>query len=109
VPLLLDGQLPQLVLPILSGFQCQDCEFKTTNRRVMRQYCNIEYNKKRLKDEELFRAVQLQTWFIEKRARYWVVDATRQVRDNNIQSENGNSNGSGSNDASATIKAEVTK
>jgi DNA recombination-dependent growth factor C len=38
-----------------------------------------------------------------------VVDATRQARDNNIQSENRNSNGSSSNDTSAAIKAEVTE
>ena len=105
----LDGSLPQPVLPIIRGFQCQDCVYKSTNRGQMRKHCNIEHNKKRLKDEELFQAVQLQTWFSEKRARYWVVDATRQARDNNTQSEDGNSDGSGSDDASAAIKAEVTE
>jgi hypothetical protein len=109
MPLPLDQSLPQPVLPIINGFQCQGCTYKSTSRGKIRKHCNIEHNKKRLKDEELFRAVQLQTWFTEKRARYWVVDATRQARDNNTQSENGNSNGSGINDASAAIKAEVTK
>jgi hypothetical protein len=109
MPLPLDQSLPQPVLPIINGFQCQGCTYKSTSRGKIRKHYNIEHNKKRLKDEELFRAVQLQTWFTEKRARYWVVDATRQARDNNTQSENRNSNDSGSNDASAAIKAEVTK
>jgi hypothetical protein len=38
-----------------------------------------------------------------------VIDATRQARDNNTQSENRNSNSSDSNDTSAAIKAEVTE
>ena len=69
----------------------------------MRQHSNIEHDRKRLKDEKLFRAVQLQTWFREKRARYWVVDATRQSRDVN------NSRGNGSGDAGAAIKAEIAE
>jgi hypothetical protein len=69
----------------------------------MRQYYNTEYNKKRLKDKELFRTVQLQTWFREKRARYWEVDETRLSRDIN------NSNSSSSDDASAAIKAEIVE
>ncbi len=69
----------------------------------MRQHCNAKHNKKRLQDEELFRAVQLQTWFGEKRARYWAVDKTRQSRDVN------NSSGSGSGDAGAIIKAEIAE
>jgi hypothetical protein len=45
--------------------------------------------------------VQLQTWLREERARYWVVDVTRQSRDVN------NRSGSDSDNASATIKAEI--
>jgi Orsellinic acid/F9775 biosynthesis cluster protein D len=48
VPLPLDGSLPQPVLPVLDGFQCRDCVYKTTNRRVMRHYCNTKHDKKRL-------------------------------------------------------------
>lgn len=51
VPLPLDGSLPQPVLPVIPGFQCKDCVFKTTNRSIIRQHCNSEYNKKRLKDK----------------------------------------------------------
>lgn len=100
VPLPLDGQLPQPVLPISDGFKCNDCAYKTINRSVIRKHCNQQHNKQRLKDKELFQAVQLQTWFAEKRARYWVVDATAQSRDVN------NDSGSDS-DALAAIKADI--
>jgi hypothetical protein len=99
--------MPQPVLLIINGFQCQDCDFKTQNRQAARKHSNKKHGKKRLKDEELFRAVQLQTWFREKRARYWVVDATRQSRDvNNGSSGSGSDSRSGSD---AAIKAEVAE
>ena len=101
MPLLLDGSLPQLILPIINGFQCSSCLYKTINRSVIRQHCNTKHNQRRLKDEQLFQAIQLQSWFGEKRARYWAVDATRQSRDVN------NSSGSGSDDPGAAIKAEI--
>ena len=109
MPLPLDGYLPQPVLPIIKGFQCQDCDFKTQNRQAMRKHSNKEHSKKGLKDEQVFRAVQLQTWFGEKRARYWVVDATRQSDVNNESRDVNNSSGSGSGDASAVIKAEIAE
>jgi hypothetical protein len=95
VPLPLDGSLPQPVLPIINGFQCRDCAYKSTSRGIIRKHCNIEHSKKRLKDKELFTAVQLQTWFREKRARYWVVDidATRQARDESNGTGSGSSSG----------------
>jgi len=98
VSLPLDGSLPQLVLPVLDGFQCTDCGHKTINRLVMRQHCNARHAKQCLRDEKLFGAVRLQSWFREKRARYWVVDETRLSRDVNTSS------GSGSD---TTIKAEI--
>ena len=98
-----DGSLPLPILPIIHGSQCNDCAYKTTNRRIMRWHCNTKHDKKHLKDEQLFQAVQLQTWFGEKRARYWVVDATRPSRDVN------NGSGSGSGDAGAAIKAEIAE
>jgi len=109
VPLPLDGSQPQPDLLLLSGFQCRDCIFKTTNRSNIRKHSNTKHNKKRLKDEELFQAVQLQTWFIEKRARYWVVDATRQSGVNNESRDVNNGSSSGSGDASAAIRAEIAE
>lgn len=99
IPLPLDASLPLPGLPVLNGFQCKSCSYKTTNRSIIRKHCNIQHNQQRLKDYNLFTAVQMQTWFKEKRARYWVVeDATRQSRED--------SNGSGSG-RDTTIKAEI--
>ena len=115
VPLPLNGSLPQPVLPVIDGFQCRDCIYTTTNRLVIRQHCNTEHQKQRLSDEELFQAIQLQAWFRGNRARYWVVDATRQSRGVNNGNGNGNEDGDGngsgssSDDAGAAIKAEITE
>ena len=79
VPLPLDGSAPQPDIPVVDGFQCQDCKFKTRNRKAVREHANKEHNKKRLKDEEVFIAVRLQTWFGEKREQYWVVDENKEV------------------------------
>jgi len=46
---------------------------------VIRQHSNKAHNKKRVADKDLFKAVQLQSWFGEKRERYWVVDDSKQV------------------------------
>ena len=109
VPLPLNISFPQPELPILSGFQCHRCGFKSINRRVIRQHCNSKHDQKGWKDEKLFQTVQLQTWFGEKWARYWVVDAMRQARDVNTGNESGSGSGSGSgsSDAEAAIKAEI--
>jgi hypothetical protein len=114
VPLPPDGSSPQPVLPVVNGFQCLDCKYTTRNRHNIRNHGLVEHNKeKRLKDEKLFRAVQLQTWFGEKRARYWVVDATRQSDVNNesrdVNNSSGSGSGNGSGDAGAVIKAEIAE
>ena len=48
------------------------------NRDVIRQHSNKDHNKKRVPDNELFRSVQLQSWFDDRRARYWIVDQSKQ-------------------------------
>ena len=101
IPLPLDSSLPLPGLPVLNGFQCKSCSYKTTNRSVIRKHCNRQHNQQRLEDHILFTAVQIQTWFKEKRARYWVVeDATHQSHEDS----NGSSSGSG---CDTTIKAEI--
>lgn len=65
---------PQPVIPVHDGFQCQDCHFLSTNRKAVREHVNKKHQKKRLKDEQIFTTVRLQTWFREKRERYWVID-----------------------------------
>ena len=48
------------------------------NRDVMRQHSNKAHNKKRVADEELFQSRQLQSWFDDPRARYWIVNQRQQ-------------------------------
>lgn len=108
VPLPLDQSLPQPVLPVLNGFQCTKCNFKSQSRKVLRTHGSKQHNQKGLKDEQIFMAVQLQTWFGEKRARYWVVDASERSRD--VNNGQGGGSGSGSDDTrdtGAAIKAEI--
>ncbi|KFY94163.1 hypothetical protein V498_04016 [Pseudogymnoascus sp. VKM F-4517 (FW-2822)] len=69
-----DGSAPQPVIPVVDGFQCRECPFKSCSRKVVRVHWNEVHDRKRLKDEELFRFVRLQTWFRDSRERYWVVD-----------------------------------
>jgi len=109
VPLPPDKSAPQPILPVFAGFQCQDCDHKSQSRQAIRKHVNKEHDKKRLPDNELFQAVQLQTWFGEKRARYWVVNATRQSDVNNESRDVNNSSSSGSGDASAVIRAEIAE
>ena len=106
VPLPPDGSRPQPVLPTLDGFQCQACLFKSCNRKAVREHINQAHDQKRFQDKERIRDVQLQTWFREKRARYWVVDTTGPSRDDNKDSSGSDNE---SEDASAAIKAEVAE
>ena len=108
VPLPLRGGLPVPILPVLSGFQCIYCSFTTQSRSSIRKHANQEHHQKGLKDEEICRKVQLQTWFEERRARYWVVDASGESRDvNNGQGSGSGSDDEESRDAGAAIKAEI--
>jgi Orsellinic acid/F9775 biosynthesis cluster protein D len=75
-----DGLAPQPIIPIVDGFTCLDCLYKTTNRAKMRQHANQAHGKKEVADEELCRVAQLQSWFGEKRERYWAVDRGQQAQ-----------------------------
>ena len=77
VPLPLAGLAPQPIVQIVDGFKCQDCEYKTRSRDAVRKHANQQHNKKRAQDEHVFRAVRLQSWFGEKRERYWIVDESQ--------------------------------
>jgi len=74
-----NGSEPQPIIPVLDGHLCKDCPYMSQNRDVIRQHSNKAHNKKRVADKDLFKAVQLQSWFGEKRERYWVVDDSKQV------------------------------
>jgi hypothetical protein len=74
VPLPPDGSRPQDAVPVVDGFQCRACTYKTRHRGNARQHANKQHKKQRAKDSEIFSSVRLQTWFGEKRERYWAVD-----------------------------------
>jgi hypothetical protein len=65
-----DGSTPQPILQVEDGFQCSHCHYFTRNRGVMRKHSNRVYDKKRVKDEEIFKAVRLQSWFREGKEQY---------------------------------------
>lgn len=73
-----DGLLPQPVIPIVDGFQCKDCGFKTQDHSNIRKHGNKVHNKKRIPNNELFQAVRLQSWFRDGKERYWIVDEGRE-------------------------------
>ena len=113
LPLPLASSAPQPILPILDGFQCIDCRYMTQSRPTIRQHCNSQHDKKRVLDSKLFHLVKLQTWFSQKRARYWVVSREHITASGSVQDEEEGSlevegSGSDSYDPSAVIKTEVT-
>jgi hypothetical protein len=74
----IDGLAPQPVVPVLEGYRCQSCPYKTQSRDAMKKHGNKAHDKKRAADEELYQVVQLQSWFDDRRARYWIVDQSKQ-------------------------------
>jgi hypothetical protein len=79
VPLPSDRSAPQPIIPIVDGFACRDCPYKTQSRVAMRQHSNKKHNKKEVANEEMFQVVRMQSWFGKKRERYWVVDESQQA------------------------------
>jgi hypothetical protein len=82
IPLPINGLAPQPIIPIVDGFACQDCPYKTPSRDANEKHGNKAHSKKRVADEELFHSVRLQSWFGEKRERYWVVGESTQNEQN---------------------------
>src|SRR5271156_5196867 len=80
VPLPSDGSAPQPIIPIVDGFLCKECPYKTRDHSNIRKHANQAHDKKRVADEDIFRAVRLQSWFGEKRERYWAVDESQQAQ-----------------------------
>jgi hypothetical protein len=79
VQLPIDGSAPQPIIPIVDGFVCQECPYKTRDHSNIRKHANQGHSKKRVPDEDIFKAVRLQSWFSGKRERYWVVDESQQI------------------------------
>jgi hypothetical protein len=72
-----ENSAPQPIIPVVDGFQCRTCPFKSQSRKKIKQHGNKEHEKKRVADEEVFRVVRVQSWFDDRRARYWVVDEAK--------------------------------
>jgi hypothetical protein len=77
VPLPEENSVPQPIIPVIDGFQCQACPFLTQSRKIVKAHGNSAHDKRRVVDEDLFHVVKLQSWFSEKKARYWVVDEAK--------------------------------
>ncbi|KFZ04594.1 hypothetical protein V502_10033, partial [Pseudogymnoascus sp. VKM F-4520 (FW-2644)] len=77
VELPLDGSAPQPVIPVVDGFLCQECPFKSSSRKVERMHWNKVHGIKRGNDEDQFCTVRLQTWFRDNRERFWVVEGNQ--------------------------------
>lgn len=102
-----DGSAPQPIIPVLDGYKCKGCQFKTHGRDTARQHCNKDHNQKRTADEDMFELVKLQCWFGAKRGRFWIVDEakgqeqerqarrarTRDVGEETDHSDDGNDDG----------------
>ena len=69
-----DRSGPQPVIPVVDRFQYKKCLYKTRDCSNIRKHANQAYNKKRVANKDIFKAVRLQSWFGEKREQYWAVD-----------------------------------
>jgi len=74
-----DGLPPQPVVPVVEGFHCQQCPFRTQSRKNMKVHGNREHAMKRVSDKQLYQVVRLQTWFRDGKERYWVVNESQQA------------------------------
>ena len=74
-----NGLAPQPIVPVVSGFQCQECPYKTRDRSNIRKHANKVHSKKGVADDELFQPVKLQSWFQDGKERYWVVDESQGI------------------------------
>ena len=62
-----DGSSPQPIIQVVDGFRCRQCPFMTQDRSNARKHSNKEHGKKRVRDEEIFSIVRMQSWFKGKR------------------------------------------
>lgn len=79
-----DGSRPQPIIPVVDGFQCPTCPLESRSRpftsisqKRMRVHGNVVHKRQGAGGNGLFRKVRLQSWFQDRRQRYWVVDEHR--------------------------------
>lgn len=71
-----DNSSPVPFLPILEGFACSLCPFYSQNRGMIRAHINKVHQLFRHDCRTRIRPVQLQSWYREKRAKYWQVQVS---------------------------------
>jgi hypothetical protein len=59
----LNKSASQPVITVLKGHLCQAYLYKTQSRDAIKKHRNKEHSKKRVADKELYKIVQLQSWF----------------------------------------------
>jgi len=69
-----NGSIPQPIIPVVNGFQCRKCPFKSQNRKAIREHGNKTHGKQREADQDIFTVARMQTWFRNGKERYWTVD-----------------------------------
>ncbi|KAM3066212.1 hypothetical protein ACMFMG_012116 [Clarireedia jacksonii] len=57
-----ENSAPQPIIPVVDGFQCHECAFKSQNRKIMKVHGNKEHEKKQVADQALFRAPGIGWW-----------------------------------------------
>jgi hypothetical protein len=82
-----DGLIPQPIVPVVNGFQCIECPYKTQDRSNVRKHANTEHNKQRLDDGAIYTTVRMQSWFKNGKERYWVVDEDAEPIAQSIQQD----------------------
>jgi hypothetical protein len=73
-----DGLASQPVIPVIDGFQCRQCPYRSQSYKT-KVHGNKEHLLKRVADDELCKPVRLQSWFQDGKERYWVVDESQQI------------------------------
>jgi hypothetical protein len=73
-----NGLAPQPIIPVVGGHLCNECPYKTQSRDAMKKHGNKIHDKRRVADEDLYQIVQLQSWFDDRRAQCWIVDQSKQ-------------------------------
>jgi hypothetical protein len=52
-----DGSSPQPIIPVVDGFQCRTCSFKSSNRKSMKVHKNKKHKQQKISDNKLFKKV----------------------------------------------------
>ncbi|KAI9765866.1 MAG: hypothetical protein M1839_005302, partial [Geoglossum umbratile] len=79
LPLYPDNSLPISEWPIIEGFQCRRCNFRSRRKRSVFDHTTKEHGMKGFLLEARLEEVLLQAWFSDNRAKYWKVKSMEEV------------------------------